>query len=210
MKRIFLASSISKTAKPIASEIKKEYGKDKNRLLFITTASEPKEGELKWQIADRKELGDAGFVISDFTITGKTENAIRLAVENTDIIHFNGGNVFYLLSQLQMTKSIEVFKTAVEEGKIYIGSSAGSIIASPDIWSARNLDNLEVSDQLKDYRGLSLVDFLIFPHWGSEHFKERYLDQKLEMAYPGDNKIILLRDNQYVSVKDDDYRITGI
>jgi len=210
MKRIFLASSISVAAKSIAAEISKEYGNKVRRLLFITTASEPKEGDLSWQKDNRQGLADAGFVISDFTITGKTGDEIQSAIKSVDVIHFNGGNVFYLLKQLQLTNSIEMFKSAIEQGKIYTGSSAGSIIAAPNIFAARNLDSVKQTGELEDYLGFGLIDFLIFPHWGSEHFKNSYLNQKLEIAYTGNDKIILLRDGQYVSVIGDQYKIVGV
>lgn len=209
MKRIFLASSIGTTAKAIAVEIKKEFGAKKKRLLFITTASELKQDKT-WQDRDRQSFISSGFSVTDFTITGKALSEIKSAVQGADVIHFEGGNVFYLLKQLQKTNSIKVFKSAVEKGKIYTGSSAGAIIVAPNILPARTLENMAEVGPLLDYTGFSIVDFLIFPHWGSEHFKERYMNQKMENAYSGNDKIILLRDNQYVSVKGDEYKIVGI
>lgn len=209
MRRIFLASSINITAKAIAAEIKKEFGNGKKRLLFITTASELKQDKV-WQDKDRQSLIGTGFLVTDFTITGKTVPEIKSAVQGMDVIHFEGGNSFYLLKQLQKTNSIKVFKSAVEKGKIYIGSSAGSVIVAPDILSARTLDNMAEAGPLPNYEGLSIVDFLIFPHWGNDHFKERYMNQKMANAYPGEDKIILLRDNQYVSIKNEMYKIVEI
>lgn len=209
MKRIFLASSIDVVAKAIAAEIKKEFGANKWRLLFITTASELKQDK-SWQNKDRQSLVDAGFIVTNFTVTGKTVAEIKSAIRAADIIHFEGGNNFYLLKQLQKTNSVKIFKLAVEKGKIYIGSSAGSVIAAPDVFPMRTLDNMAEAGPLPNYKGLSVVDFLTFPHWGNDRFKDRYLNQRMENAYPGDDKIVLLRDNQYVSVKGDEYKIVAV
>ncbi len=211
MKRIFLASSVDVTAKAIADEIQKEFGADKKRLLFITTASElKKQQDLGWQNDDRKSLTNAGFEVTDWTIAGKSGDEIQQIIETFDVIHFNGGNVFYLLKQLQLTNSIDIFRKAVESGKIYTGSSAGSMIASPNILPAKTLDKIEDAKKLKDFSGMAIVDFLVMPHWGSDHFKEKYSNDKLSAAYGGRDKIILLRDSQYVSVRDDRYKIVSV
>lgn len=210
MKRIFLSSSINFTARAIFDEIKKEFGDNKKKLLFIKTASELKKRDLSWLDDDRNGLVKAGFDVMDFTVTGKTTDEINLAIKNNDIIHFNGGNNFYLLKQLQLSKSMELFRRAVEDGKIYSGSSAGSIIAAPNVFPTRTLDKMEDLKKLEDFTGLSIVDFLTFPHWGSEYFRDKYLNQRLEVAYSGNDKIILLRDNQYISVRGDEYKIIGI
>ncbi len=168
MKRIFLASSVGVTAKAIADEIQKEFSADKKRLLFITTASElKKQQDLGWQNDDRKSLTNAGFEVTDWTIAGKSGDEIQQIIETFDVIHFNGGNVFYLLKQLQLTNSIDIFRKAVESGKIYTGSSAGSMIASPNILPAKTLDKIEDAKKLKDFSGMAIVDFLVMPHWGS-------------------------------------------
>ncbi|MHB8903587.1 MAG: Type 1 glutamine amidotransferase-like domain-containing protein, partial [Patescibacteria group bacterium] len=64
--------------------------------------------------------------------------------------------------------------------------------------------------KLKGYRGLGLVDFVVLPHWGSDHFRSRYLNQRLAHNYNLKNKLILLNDYQYIEVKDDWYKIVEV
>ena len=118
-----------------------------------------------------------------------------------------GGNTFYLLQQIQQSDSADVIHNYVKEGKVYIGSSAGSVIAGPDIYPLRFLDEPKEAPDLKGYTGLKLVDFVVVPHWGSEHFREKYMGEQIKNLYDDKNKIILLNDNQYIEVKDDWYRI---
>ena len=129
-----------------------------------------------------------------------------------DIIFFSGGNQFHLLSQIQQTGCADIIRDLVKKGKIYIGSSAGSIVAGPDIYPTRLIDDANMKGNVKLYEGLGLVDFIVLPHWGSEDFREIYLNQRLENAYNDseDNKLILLKDNQYIIVKDSWYKIISV
>jgi dipeptidase E len=143
-------------------------------------------------------------------VTGKTKAIIAKEIKKADVIYFSGGNTFYLLQQIQLTQSASVFRNAIKAGKIYIGTSAGSIVAGPDIYPTYKLDNAKQAPKLKGYKGLGLVDFVVLPHWGSRHFKERYLNQRLSHNYNTKNKLILLNDYQYVQIESDWYRIVEI
>lgn len=206
---IFLTSNISCVAHHIPKYLDKSPNKYK--LLFIDTAKEVEKGDLQWLSDDRNSLIKTGFSVTDYSITGKKLEEIRIKLEETDIIYFSGGNQFYLLSQIQQTGCKKLICELVEMGKIYIGCSAGSIIAGPDIYVTRLIDEVKKANSLKSYEGLGLVDFTVMPHWGSEDFREIYLNQRLENAYNSKNsKLILLRDNQYILVKDGWYQIISV
>ncbi|MFA5163729.1 MAG: Type 1 glutamine amidotransferase-like domain-containing protein [Patescibacteria group bacterium] len=206
IRRIFLTSSVKLIAQDIAKKIGGAKGK---RLLYIYTACELKLGEA-WQKADKDALTKAGFKITDYTLSGKTKQEIAKEIKKVDVIYFTGGNTFYLLQQIQLSQSADLFRKAVKSGKIYISTSAGSIVAGPDIYPTYKLDNLKQAPKLKGYKGLGLVDFVVFPHWGSKHFKERYLNHRLAHNYNTKNKLILLNDYQYIQVESDWYRIVEV
>ena len=205
-KRIFLTSSVKLVARDIANKI---GGARNKKLLYIYTACEKNLGEA-WQKSDRKALVSAGFKVFDYTITGKTKEVIAKEVKGVDVIYFGGGNTFYLLEQIQLTKSADVFRKAVASGKIFIGTSAGSIIAGPDIYPVYKLDKVKEAKKLRGYKGLGLVDFVVLPHWGSEHFKSLYLNKRLAHTYNTKNKLIILNDYQYIQVESDWYRFAEI
>jgi len=208
MKRLYLASSIDLTAKSIAKDI----GKDprKLKLVFISTAAEVEKGDMDWLKNDRNGLINAGFDLFEYTITNKSPKDIKEDLKNVDIVHVNGGNTFYLLLQARKSGFDKWIRKAVNSGKIYIGSSAGSIIASPNIEISRKIETKIYKKELKTFKGFQLVDFIILPHWGSELCKDLYLKQRLDIAYKPENKIILLNDYQYVKVEDEKYRIIDI
>ena len=208
MKKLYLASSIDVTAGAIAEDI----GGDpkKLKLAFISTAAESEKDNKEWLKNDRNGLVKAGFDLSDYTITNKTPQKIDNDLRNADIIHVNGGNTFYLLLQARKSGFDKWIKKAVNNGKIYTGSSAGSIIASPNIEVLRILEAKIYKEKLKTYDSFGLVDFIVFPHWGSKDFKNSYLNHRVDFAYKPENKILLLNDRQFVKVENDMYKIVEV
>ncbi len=207
--KLFLASSIDQTAGDIAKRIGKNPKKLKTA--FINTAAEAEDqNNLGWLEDDRNGLVSGGFNLFDYTITGKTPAQIEKDLGGCDVIHVNGGNTFYLLLQARKSGFDKFIKSFVENGGIYIGSSAGSIVAAPDIGIRRKTKHEKFVPQLKDFKGFGLVDFIVFPHWANEEFKDDYLSKILIESYATSNKIILLTDTQYVLVEDDMYKIIDI
>ncbi len=209
MKRLFLTSEFHVVAEHIFSNFIKEKGQN---VLFIDTAAETIPGEHDWVVNDRKVFVGGGFNVTNFTITGKSKNEISNAFSKADIIFSTGGNTFYYLKQIQLTESAEIYRDAVcNKNKIYIGSSAGSIITCPDISVKNYPGNRKADESLADTKGLGLVNFIIMPHWSREDFKKMYLEDQMKFAYTtNEPKVILLPDNQYVRVVDDMYQIIDI
>jgi hypothetical protein len=55
------------------------------------------------------------------------------------------------------------------------------------------------------------VDFTILPHWGSDHFKDKYLNGRLEIAYKKDQvPLVALTDNQYIYVQGNKYEFFDV
>lgn len=209
MKNIYLASSIAHTG----AFIGKNLNKDKQlSLVFINTAAEPDKGDLTWLEDDRNGLVEGGFHITDYSITGKSPKDIENDLSRYDVIHVNGGNSFYLLIQSIKSGFDKWIVDAVKNGKTYIGSSAGAITASSDVWITSKIETQTFEDELRELNqtGIGLVDVIILPHWGSDSFKELYLNQRLDVAYKTDNKIVLLNDYQFLKTDCVDYEFIDI
>lgn len=209
MKRLYLTSTVHTVAEKIAKDF--SLNSKNNKLVFILTATEDKQRDTSWVESDKNALIKAGFDVFDYTISGKNEKQIREDLKEVDFIYVEGGNTYYLLQEAQKSNFIELIKDFIlKENKVYIGTSAGSIIAAPDTYPALRLDDASLAPDLKGYAGFGLVDFIIFPHWGSTSFKDVYMDFRLKHSYEGNGKTILLRDSQYVEVKDEWYRIVEV
>lgn len=179
------------------------------RLTFIPTAAEVEEGSLEWLKEDRQALVDIGYQVTDFTLTGKNQEQVKTMLDQTDFVFVSGGNTFFLLQEMRKSGFASLIQSYLDKGMIYGGSSAGSLVAGPDISLAAELDDPALAPELKDYRSLGLIDVVVFPHWGSEHFHNRY-EKVMKSGYKKGLKIVLLTDDQYLLVNQGKYTIESI
>lgn len=202
---LFLTSSVHAVAYDIAKKVNLSKA---NKLVFIDTAAEVEEGDKEWLKNDRQALTDAGFVVSDYTITGKSKSRLEADLNGFDYIYLSGGNTAYLLKQSQKSGFISLIKELIQnKRKVYIGTSAGSIIAGPKLPDYFSGEEAELENE----NCYGFVNFTLVPHWGSEDFKERYLGERLKIAYR-DNQVplLLLTDNQYVHVRNGQMEIIDV
>jgi len=179
------------------------------KLTFIPTASEVEKGDLQWLKDDRQTLVDAGFQVTDFTLTNKKSYEVSEMLDKTDFVFVSGGNTFYLLQEMRKSGFDKLIIPFLKKGGLYGGSSAGSVVTGPDISIIELLDDPALAPELQDYKGLGLTDVSVFPHWGSEHFHKRY-EKVMQSGYKKGLKIILLTDDQYLLCEDNMYTIESI
>lgn len=79
-----------------------------------------------------------------------------------DLIYMMGGNTFYLMKKIREHNFGSKIQKAIENGVVYVGSSAGSEILGTTIEVALPYD--ENLCGIKDYTGLKVVDAVIIPH----------------------------------------------
>ncbi len=200
MKKLFLTSiKIDLLPKLISGE------PAKTNLVFIPTAADPYSD--KWFVeADRKKLSDLGFKLNELDLKGKTPENIKVALNGVGIIYVAGGNTFYLLQKVRESGFDKVVKDLVEKGVLYVGSSAGAVIAGPTIEPIKFLDDPAKAPGLKSFEGLGLIDFVVMPHYGKEKYKEKYEKTMREFTDKG-FKLIPITDEQSIIVEGDNYRI---
>ncbi|MDP3982519.1 MAG: Type 1 glutamine amidotransferase-like domain-containing protein [bacterium] len=204
--QLFLTSNASTVIPSIVKNLDLSKG---NKLSFILTASEGEKGDKTWLEDDRNALKKAGFTVTDYTITGKNEDTLKRNLSTFDYIFLSGGNTFYLLQRSYESGFIPVIQDLIKsQGKVYIGSSAGSVIAGPKLPTyLSQLDNPKDTGMAGEV-AYNFVNFTILPHWGSKNFKDAYLKGRLELAYKKDQvPLILLTDSQYVHVMGDSFKI---
>jgi len=175
----------------------------KTKVCFITTASNSEED--KWYVEkDRERLQELGFRVTELDIKGENEQSLGDKLENSDVIFVEGGNTFYLLKYVMESGFDKALKSFLDRGGIYLGVSAGSMIAGPNIESAgwkhadRNIVNL------KDLTGLKLVPFVISPHTD-----ETNIDAIKECAGEANYPVVALTDKQAILVENGVQKIVG-
>ncbi|MBA3723871.1 MAG: Type 1 glutamine amidotransferase-like domain-containing protein [Candidatus Levybacteria bacterium] len=145
---------------------------------FIPTAADMYDTAL-WMERDRKKLQEMGFIVFDIPLKDTPERLLRKELSGVDCIFVAGGNTFYLLEHAQKSGFTTVARELVQKGVIYIGSSAGSVLAGPNIEPVKVFDDPDIA-QLDSYTGLGFVDFIALPHYvsGDSTYKKVIEDYK--------------------------------
>jgi len=202
MKTLLLTST---GARFDSSEIQKILPKPPGELKLghVMTASKP-EPNKTYVTEHIKQLKVLGLSVEDIDIEGKTLEELREFFKDKDIIYVQGGNTFYLLKAVKESGFDKLVPELLDEGKIYIGISAGSMICGPTIETAgwKNVDANVVG--LKDLTALGLVPFIIFVHYRPEH-RETILESAPRSKYP----LKILTDDQAILVQDGKYQLVG-
>lgn len=199
--KLFLTSVAALTLEKIVPLLPKKP--QNSTVLFIPTASDPYKTK-PWVEEDRKKLIELGFNLIDFNVTGKSKNQVLEVTKNIDIVFVAGGNTFYLLEKVKKSGFDSVLKDLVSNGIVYIGSSAGSVIAGPDIRPVEIFDDPNEAE-LSDTSALGLVDFVVLPHYKKEKYGH-YHDKVIE-KYSNDFELILIIDDQIIVVENKTYRV---
>lgn len=151
------------------------------KILFIFGARTDKE--LFYVRESKEELIDLGIKEKNIIDTN-INNKISFPEDKFEVIYFCGGNTFYLLDRIKKLDFYNKIKSLINRGIVYIGVSAGSIIAGEDIeiagWGSEG-DKNEVG--LKDLSGFGFTDIAVFPHY-TDNLKEEFEEFKNKVHYP--------------------------
>lgn len=123
--------------------------------------------------ADIKALEALGMSVTQLDISKTPYSVVKTALEAHDVVFVEGGNTFYLLQVLRHSGVDQLLVDHIRKGKLYIGSSAGSMILSRTVAYAVPLDDASFGSALNgDFTALDIVPFSIVPHFGNPPFVE--------------------------------------
>ncbi len=205
--KLFLASEFGDTG----DLLKEVYEIPPNpRVAYIPNAADDDEDK-SWMEHNRDNFKKLGFTITDVDLRNVQGEFLRKELEKQSAIYIEGGNTFKLLDIARKSELDHiVYDLVVNHDTLYIGTSAGSIIAGPNIVSTKYLDDWTVVPDMNDFTSFNLVNFVVVPHLGNDEFylenKDKYseLFKRLEDS-PFAH--ICIRDNQAVWVDDDTMKI---
>lgn len=159
-------------------------------------------GELEWQALGMLEL----------TALPSLPKEVWLPqVEEADAIFVGGGNKFYLSYWLEKSGLFEMLPQLIKQGTVYVGASAGSMMVTP----ALNFDqnqfkktgvyyddefDEEMSSSAGSAKTLSLVDFIIRPHFEADYFPQATLENVAKWAAKVDYPLYALDDQSALKV----------
>lgn len=165
--------------------------------VFIDTAADMyNKAEEEWLQVDRRALVDHGFSVSDYSLVNKSKKQVFKDLAEIDLIFVAGGNTFFLLEHAQKSGFVELIQENAFPNAVYVGSSAGSVLLCDDIAAIQFLDNPKEAS-LTSTKAIGFFQSLIFPHWGSPHFKSKYAEA-FRYVYTHGISVTTLTDKQYI------------
>lgn len=148
------------------------------RMLYITTAVDGEnDPDLSWVDEEFQTILDLG-ILKENILEYKIGQEID--INQFDAIYMMGGNTFYLMSKIREYQFDKVLRDAINQGVVYIGSSAGSEVIAKSIDASLGFDENLVG--LTDFDGLGFINSVIIPHANKR--KEHVLEYTKTSKYP--------------------------
>jgi dipeptidase E len=185
--------------------------------LFVPTAiyAYPVGIKHAWQaMKGPGELGWGTLGILELTALPSLPKEIWLPqIEETDAIIVGGGNKFYLSYWMEKSGLFEMLPQLLQQGKVYVGASAGSMMLTPSLNFNRDrfkktgiYHDDEFDEEMPSSAGsaktLGLVDFVIRPHLDANYFPQATLENIEKWAAKVDKPLYALDDQSALKVID--------
>ena len=176
---------------------------------IINEAYAVEHGDHHWILDDMDSIrnnfgGNVEFVNLLALNIDKVEERINAA----DVIFVVGGNTEYLKTVFDKTGFSKLLPKLLEK-KVYVGSSAGSMILGRQP-SYKTQDEIygEV-DYFGVHEYLNLLNFSILPHLHSEYFSERADEWAIRESENVDYPVYAISDNAAVVIDGDEEYVVG-
>lgn len=174
----------------------------KIKIAWVITAAKTKEN-LNFLGNDLDHFLAKGYHPHIYDIDGKHPEDFEHDLADYNLIFIDGGNTFYLLKSMKESGFDNFLKKWVTS-KPYIGVSAGSYVACPNIdmatWKHPDRDH----HGLTDLQALSFVNFLLTVHY-TDKYKQFVDIGKSQTNLP----VKILRDGQALLIMDDNITPIG-
>lgn len=140
---------------------------EETKIAFVVTSANGTSGDKRWLIEIMNQLVAMNFKTIDIIdFVGLPEDVWKPRMEKADVLFFSGGNSAHLMYEI-IKHNFEPVLRELLTSRIYVGNSAGSIVASPNL-ALSNTEAWSYSPSREDkhgMKGMGLIDFLIRPHY---------------------------------------------
>jgi dipeptidase E len=183
-------------------EIRNFLGSSK-RVLFVPFALYDRDD---YTSQARKRYEAMGYELDSVHEVADAKNAINQA----GAIFIGGGNTFRLLHSLYQADLLLPIRRRVNEGMLYIGSSAGAVVAAPTIKTTNDMPII----QPPSFDSLGLISFQINAHYldpdpNSTHMGETREVRINQFLEENETPVVGLREGCMVRVEQGVHRLKG-
>ncbi len=177
-----------------------ERNASESRVLVVHTAQ--KQEHLLFVDGVGKELSRNGVLLPNINYVNIAGTQPPTSLAEFDAVYICGGNTYFILDRMRKTGLAGSLKRYVRAGGIYLGISAGSIIAGKDIsiagWGIEG-DSNDVG--LTDLQGLNFTDIAVFPHY-KDKLKREVREFMQTVQYP----VEVLRDGEALMINGNNHK----
>jgi dipeptidase E len=163
--KLFLSSQA--ITKKQAPHLIKLVGKQAKgiHLAVIENAADVENSPKDWLFRNRKMFEDHGFNVEyvDLKQYAKDVGLLERKLVTKDVIWFGGGNTYYLRWLIHDLGIENLIKNLAENGKVYGGGSAGSIVAGPTLKHFETADDINEAPEVL-LGGLNMTNKVVLPH----------------------------------------------
>jgi dipeptidase E len=150
-------------------------------------------------------LIDLGFSVTRFDLRKDSDISQLAGLDTYNCLFVAGGNTFTLRQAMFRSGFDHIVQDLLNRGVVYIGESAGAIVAGRTLKGTETADELSGVDQVI-WEGLRLIDKIFVPHADNSEFQD-YVE-KMKKLYREDEGLVLLNDNQAYIVQDENWILT--
>lgn len=167
-----LLTSAGLTSDKIADALVELVGKpfSEMKILFVTTAANTSVEDKSWlteNIFEFTKRTPASFDLID--VAGLPEELWEKHFEAVDVVCVGGGDEAYL-SRIFAEQGIKDFLNSSQNGKVYMGISAGSIVAGIFLPKGLNVELYGEECEADHGIGMEFYNFVFVPHLNSPYF----------------------------------------
>ncbi len=176
-------------------------------VLFIPTAANVEE--YRDYVDEAKEaFAKMGFTLQILDVSKESEAEAKAKIGAAQVLYVSGGNTFYLLCELKKKGLATLIASRVRSGElVYVGESAGAMIAAPSVEYASMMDDASGSELVAAQTGLDLVKFYPVVHYGEEPFVQSTAE--ILKAYGGKLNLTPINNAEAIAVHGDKFEILG-
>jgi dipeptidase E len=184
------------------TEIRSFLG-DAKRVLFVPYALFDRD---KYAATAQQRFEKMGYALSPVHTADDPAQAVR----ETDAIFIGGGNTFRLLKALYEFELLDPIRERVAAGMPYVGSSAGSNVATPTIKTTNDMPIVEPPS----FAALGLVSFQINPHYldpdpNSKHMGETREERLIQFLEENETPVVGLREGAMLRIENGEVELRG-
>lgn len=199
--KLLLTSAGWEENKEIGKELMKLVGMPMSKVKVFVVMTPDKHYKRNKYVMRALKIGIPQKNVTFFQLDRKIKSG---DLKEQDIIFVFGGNTFDYLDRIRKTGLDKEIRSFVDSRKVYVGFSAGSYVACPNIKHAlwKHADNNRLG--LKNLKGLGLAPFIVVAHF-EKKFKIAIEKSAKETKLP----VFALTDKQAISVNGEKIKFIG-